>query len=164
MYECNPAFNTTTKQITYRISGKPAGVNKGCENNDRFGYNDNLHGATPESTVVTKTYVIPIIWKDHRVESIFPRCLTFEGARAFQPDMFHAPPFENRSLRDAIDFCKHERDWANRLIAGDSLLVMNSMLQKEGTAGTCSAPTFSRLPTSGMWQTARTRISLKSRK
>lgn len=52
----------------------------------------------------------------------------------FQPDLFHAP-FENLPLRDAIDFYKHDRDWANRLIAGDSLLVMNSLLQKEGMAG-----------------------------
>ena len=52
----------------------------------------------------------------------------------FQPDLF-AAPFENLPLRDAIDFYKHERDWANRLIAGDSLLVMNSLLQKEGMAG-----------------------------
>jgi len=29
-------------------------------------------------------------------------------------------PFENLPLRDAIDFYKHERGWANRLIAGDS--------------------------------------------
>lgn len=57
-----------------------------------------------------------------------------KSSSAFQPDMFHAP-FENLPLRDAIDFYKHERDWANRLIAGDSLLVMNSMLQKEGMAG-----------------------------
>lgn len=49
---------------------------------------------------------------------------------AVQPDLFHAP-FENLPLRDAIDFYKHERDWSNRLIAGDSLLVMNSLLQKE---------------------------------
>lgn len=53
---------------------------------------------------------------------------------AFQPDMFHAP-FENLPLREAVDFYKHERDWANRLIAGDSLLVMNSLLQKESMAG-----------------------------
>ncbi|MCZ6803685.1 MAG: site-specific DNA-methyltransferase [Proteobacteria bacterium] len=51
-----------------------------------------------------------------------------------QPDMF-AAPFENMPLRDAIDFYKHERGWANRIIAGDSLLVMNSLLQKEGMAG-----------------------------
>jgi adenine-specific DNA-methyltransferase len=51
-----------------------------------------------------------------------------------QPDLF-AAPFENLPLRDAIDFYKHERGWANRLIAGDSLLVMNSLLQKESLAG-----------------------------
>lgn len=57
-----------------------------------------------------------------------------EDTPSFQADFFHAP-FENLPLRDAIDFYKHERDWANRLIAGDSLLVMNSLLQKEGMAG-----------------------------
>jgi adenine-specific DNA-methyltransferase len=51
-----------------------------------------------------------------------------------QPDLF-AAPFEKLPLRQAIDFYKHERGWANRLIAGDSLLVMNSLLQKESMAG-----------------------------
>jgi adenine-specific DNA-methyltransferase len=51
-----------------------------------------------------------------------------------QPDMF-AAPFENLPLRHAYDFYKHERGWANRLIAGDSLLVMNSLLHKESMAG-----------------------------
>lgn len=54
--------------------------------------------------------------------------------KAFQPGLFDAP-FENLPLRDAIDFYHHERGWANRLIAGDSLLVMNSLLQKESMAG-----------------------------
>lgn len=57
-----------------------------------------------------------------------------KSGAAIQPDLFHAP-FENLPLREAIDFYKHERDWSNRLIAGDSLLVMNSLLQKEGMAG-----------------------------
>tara|TARA_R100000687_G_scaffold25326_2_gene21478 strand:+ start:25329 stop:28760 length:3432 start_codon:yes stop_codon:yes gene_type:complete len=57
-----------------------------------------------------------------------------KSSPALQPDLFHAP-FENLPLRDAIDFYKHERDWANRMIAGDSLLVMNSLVQKEGMAG-----------------------------
>lgn len=38
-------------------------------------------------------------------------------------------------LREALDFYKHKENWANRLIAGDSLLVMNSLLEKEGYAG-----------------------------
>ncbi len=42
---------------------------------------------------------------------------------------------ENPPLREAIDFYKHEHGWSNRLIAGDSLLVMNSLLEKEGMGG-----------------------------
>ncbi len=52
----------------------------------------------------------------------------------FQPGLFEAP-FESMPLRSAVDFYKHDRGWANRLVAGDSLLVMNSLLQKEGMAG-----------------------------
>lgn len=56
------------------------------------------------------------------------------AARAIQPGLFEAP-FESLPLRDAIDFYKHDRGWANRLVAGDSLLVMNSLLRKESMAG-----------------------------
>ena len=35
----------------------------------------------------------------------------------------------------AIEFYKHDQNWSNRLIAGDSLLVMNSLLEKEGMEG-----------------------------
>ncbi|OQC40871.1 MAG: Modification methylase DpnIIB [Acidobacteria bacterium ADurb.Bin051] len=38
-------------------------------------------------------------------------------------------------LREAVDFYKHAHGWSNRLVAGDSLLVMNSLLEKEGMAG-----------------------------
>ncbi len=38
-------------------------------------------------------------------------------------------------LRDAVDFYKHPHGWSNRMVAGDSLLVMNSLLEKEGMAG-----------------------------
>ena len=57
-----------------------------------------------------------------------------KASPAVQPGLFNAP-FENLPLRDALDFYKHERGWANRLVAGDSLLVMNSLLQKESMAG-----------------------------
>ena len=39
---------------------------------------------------------------------------------------------EKKPLREAIEFYKHKENWSNRLIAGDSLLVMNSLLEKEG--------------------------------
>ena len=40
-----------------------------------------------------------------------------------------------KSFREAIEFYKHNENWSNRLIAGDSLLVMNSLLEKEAMAG-----------------------------
>lgn len=51
-----------------------------------------------------------------------------------QLSMFHTAR-ENPPYREAIDFYKHRHGWSNRLIAGDSLLVMNSLLAKEGLAG-----------------------------
>jgi len=51
-----------------------------------------------------------------------------------QPSLFQLPDNE-LPLAKAIDFYRHEHDWTNRLIAGDSLLVMNSLLKKEGMAG-----------------------------
>ncbi|MBI1902906.1 MAG: site-specific DNA-methyltransferase [Planctomycetia bacterium] len=48
---------------------------------------------------------------------------------------FFEAPAENLPLRDALDFYKHPHGWTNRLVAGDSLLVMNSLLEKEGLAG-----------------------------
>ncbi len=44
-------------------------------------------------------------------------------------------PENNPPLREAIDFYKHDQGWSNRFIAGDSLLVMNSLLEKEGMGG-----------------------------
>jgi adenine-specific DNA-methyltransferase len=51
-----------------------------------------------------------------------------------QPSLFERRD-ENPPLREAIDFYRHPHGWSNRLIAGDSLLVMNSLLEKEGMAG-----------------------------
>ena len=51
-----------------------------------------------------------------------------------QMSLFHDPT-ERRPLEKEIEFYKHEKLWSNRLIAGDSLVVMNSLLQKEGIAG-----------------------------
>ena len=46
-----------------------------------------------------------------------------------------ARPEENPPIRDAIEFYQHKHNWTNRLIAGDSLLVMNSLIEKEGLGG-----------------------------
>ncbi|MCW5567249.1 MAG: site-specific DNA-methyltransferase, partial [Dokdonella sp.] len=58
-----------------------------------------------------------------------------KGEHGGTADMFRAWFEEPLPYREAIEFYKHDRGWANRLVAGDSLLVMNSLLQKEGMAG-----------------------------
>jgi len=48
---------------------------------------------------------------------------------------YETPVERMRRRRDAIEFYQHGVDWTNRLIAGDSLVIMNSLLEKEGMAG-----------------------------
>jgi adenine-specific DNA-methyltransferase len=51
-----------------------------------------------------------------------------------QPSLFECRE-ENPPLREAVQFYRHKHNWSNRLMAGDSLQVMNSLLEKEGLAG-----------------------------
>jgi len=76
----------------------------------------------------------------HVHERIDPRTI-IEAVRAkngnghgAQQGLFEQPD-SNPPLREAVEFYKHPHGWTNRLIAGDSLLVMNSLLEKEGMAG-----------------------------
>jgi len=60
-----------------------------------------------------------------------------EGQVEGQFSLFEAetPAERMRRRREAIEFYQHGVDWTNRLIAGDSLVIMNSLLEKEGMAG-----------------------------
>lgn len=74
----------------------------------------------------------------HRHERIDPRTIISavkrrNGANGAQSSLFEAE--REIPLREALDFYRHELNWSNRLIAGDSLLVMNSLLHKENLAG-----------------------------
>ena len=76
----------------------------------------------------------------HVHETIDPRTI-IEAVRRrngdgipVQPSLFERPE-ERMPLHDAIDFYKHAHGWSNRLIAGDSLLIINSLLEKEGMGG-----------------------------
>ena len=65
------------------------------------------------------------------IEAVWKR----NGSADAQQLSFFELPEENPPLRQAIEFYGHSHNWSNRLIAGDSLLVMNSLLQKENLAG-----------------------------
>jgi very-short-patch-repair endonuclease/DNA modification methylase len=70
----------------------------------------------------------------HIHERISTRAI-LDAVRRPQPpqlDLFGETPLP---ADKQIEFYKHEVNWANRLILGDSLLVMNSLLVKEGMAG-----------------------------
>lgn len=45
------------------------------------------------------------------------------------------PSERMRRRRESIEFYQHGVNWTNRMIAGDSLVIMNSLLEKEGMAG-----------------------------
>ena len=66
-------------------------------------------------------------------------CTVIEAVRkrrgADPQQSLFAMPKENPPLRQAIEFFKHRHNWSNRLVAGDSLLVMNSLLEKAALCG-----------------------------
>jgi adenine-specific DNA-methyltransferase len=73
----------------------------------------------------------------HVHERIDPKAIikaAKKGGGQIQTSLFELPG-ENLPMRTAVEFYKHPHGWSNRLIAGDSLLVMNSLLEKEGMAG-----------------------------
>ena len=57
------------------------------------------------------------------------------GRRAAQPQQLALFADPQLPLDQAVEFYQHDVDWANRLILGDSLLVMNSLLYRELMAG-----------------------------
>lgn len=76
----------------------------------------------------------------HVHERIDPHTILEKALKPKQHQQQTIPNFfdtaeNNPPLRDAVEFYKHEQGWSNRLIAGDSLLVMNSLLEKEGMEG-----------------------------
>ena len=73
----------------------------------------------------------------HVHERIDPRTI-MEAVRkgnGYDQESLFETDGENPPLRKAIEFYQHPHNWSNRLIAGDSLLVMNSLLEKEALGG-----------------------------
>ena len=51
----------------------------------------------------------------------------------YQPMLFS--DFNGLDFADRVDFYHHEQHWSNRMILGDSLMVMTSLAEKEGLKG-----------------------------
>jgi adenine-specific DNA-methyltransferase len=55
------------------------------------------------------------------------------GGGVTQPQLFN--DFNGLSFDDRVDFYHHDQSWTNRMILGDSLMVMTSLSEKEGLKG-----------------------------
>jgi adenine-specific DNA-methyltransferase len=61
-----------------------------------------------------------------------------EGRQAEQQLGFFAP-YTDLTFAEKVEFYRHPGKWANRMILGDSLLVMTSLAEKEGLKGQVQA-------------------------
>ncbi len=72
-------------------------------------------------------------------EKIISRLYSLKGREDAQNELFTNELFGNPLAMDELDkpgsYYKHPDKWQNRLVQGDSLLVMTSLLEREGMAG-----------------------------
>ena len=82
------------------------------------------------------SFEVPVV-SLHVHERIDPKTIIDSVKKEKSDDSEQLSLFEKdkKPLREAIEFYKHKDGWSNRLIAGDSLLIMNSLLEKEGMKG-----------------------------
>ena len=52
-----------------------------------------------------------------------------------EPEMTLFSDYDGIEFQELVEFYRHEQNWANRMILGDSLLVMTSLAEKEGLKG-----------------------------
>jgi len=73
-------------------------------------------------------------------EKVHPRVLIENlrktaAAGELEPELTLFGDFNGIEFEDAVDFYRHQQNWTNRLILGDSLLVMASLAEKENLRG-----------------------------
>ncbi len=132
---------TTTNAADYRhdetrLNNPPAGLadmNPVPPGRKRYEYDPRLDpqlqwaGKAEHLTFDVET--VPL----HIHERVAPAAI-IESIRSgpVQASLFADPEFD---LNQAVEFYQHPQPWANRLVLGDSLLVMNSLLERELMAG-----------------------------
>jgi len=87
----------------------------------------------------SKELAVPVV-PIYIQEKVQPQAIIEEvraQARSDRPEPQAAlfSDFNGITFEDLVDFYHHEQNWSNRLILGDSLLVMTSLAEKEGLKG-----------------------------
>ncbi|RMH32669.1 MAG: site-specific DNA-methyltransferase [Acidobacteria bacterium] len=121
-----------------RVNNPPAGMAPTYEvqqrQASRYAYNPHLDPQLVWAGKAEHTSFEVEVVSLHIHERISTKAI-LEAVRRPQPlqmDLFGETPLP---ADQEVEFYQHEVGWANRLILGDSLLVMNSLLVKEGMAG-----------------------------
>ncbi|MFC1969082.1 site-specific DNA-methyltransferase [Chloroflexota bacterium] len=86
--------------------------------------------ATDLEVPAVPVYIQEKIHPKHLIEDL--RAQANKGKPA-QFDLF--ADFNGIKFEEMVEFYQHEQNWSNRIILGDSLLVMTSMAEKEGLKG-----------------------------
>jgi len=86
--------------------------------------------ATDLEVPAVPVYIQEKIHPKHIIEDL--RAQANKGKPA-QLDLF--ADFNGIKFEEMVEFYQHEQNWSNRMILGDSLLVMTSLAEKEGLKG-----------------------------
>jgi len=86
--------------------------------------------ATDMEVPAVPVYIQEKIHPKHIIEDL--RAQANKGKPA-QLDLF--ADFNGIKFEEMVEFYQHEQNWSNRMILGDSLLVMTSLAEKEGLKG-----------------------------
>lgn len=101
--------------------------------------NDDPDTQSPELKVdVRSLYVHEDILPEMLIKRLYQ--LKEKKGEGYMANLFSDADFEIGNITDdelerVTDYYHHQTGWKNRLIQGDSLLVMNSLLKREGMAG-----------------------------
>ena len=105
----------------------PQLVWKGKDEQDRPGPDGEARFPVP----VVPVYIQEKIKPQALIENL--RDTARRGER--EPELTLFDDFDGLEFEDLIDFYQHDQNWSNRMILGDSLLVMASLAEKEGFKG-----------------------------
>ena len=91
-----------------------------------------VHGSNGQGKQETKSFTVdPVALHIH--ERVSTKAILKVAERENVQRQLFADPQQDYSK--AVDFYQHDVDWANRLILGDSLTVMSSLVHREDLAG-----------------------------
>lgn len=101
--------------------------------------NDDEDTQSPDMKVdIRSLYVHEDVQPEMLINNLYDLIEQKSEVAQLQGDLFSYTEFSNPiqdELAKVAEYYKHSSEWKNRLIQGDSLLVMNSLLKREGMAG-----------------------------